>query len=268
MKENFYKCMVLNDVLMNTMRREIREILAVAGIIYFHFTEIYFDGRRYFFSTHPQFIEYVYTTDLYKMSLLLYEPALLDSSSVLWKNLSLQDHLKDVRNAFMIGNDGGTVIYRSRKSVKLYHFSAKDTSGIIDLFSAKRPLLHTFINYFHVKYSSVINELSKNKFYIPVADPTNYVSIKHTFNQTLLDKIHCKRYYLHTVNKFLTSKEFNIVNELMLGKTANQISKSLSVSKKTIETHIQNIKNKFNAKKISQVLLLLRSEPIFSCNVC
>ncbi len=47
-------------------------------------------------------------------------------------------------------------------------------------------------------------------------------------------------------NLYLTKREFLCVTYMALGKTAEEIAIILSISKRTVETYIQNIKRKMN----------------------
>ena len=47
-------------------------------------------------------------------------------------------------------------------------------------------------------------------------------------------------------NLYLTEREFECVGYLTRGKTAEEMSIILNISKRTVETHIQNIKRKMN----------------------
>lgn len=52
----------------------------------------------------------------------------------------------------------------------------------------------------------------------------------------------------------LTKKEHECLFLLVRGKTASEIALMLNVSKRTIETHIENIKNKFGCTKKSELI--------------
>lgn len=46
-------------------------------------------------------------------------------------------------------------------------------------------------------------------------------------------------------NIYFTQRETQVIKHIMMGKTAKGIAKTLSISPRTVETHIENIKNKF-----------------------
>ena len=68
------------------------------------------------------------------------------------------------------------------------------------------------------------------------------------------------RYYL-TMNEYghayLTTKEMTCVRWMSIGKTAEEIAMIENNSIKTIQRHIENIKNKLNCQKKEQVIKIL-----------
>jgi len=52
---------------------------------------------------------------------------------------------------------------------------------------------------------------------------------------------------------FLTKKEIECICWLIKGKSADETSKMLNVSRRTVETHLNNVKRKLNCYKMFQV---------------
>jgi LuxR family quorum-sensing system transcriptional regulator SolR len=63
---------------------------------------------------------------------------------------------------------------------------------------------------------------------------------------------------LHLFNSPVFSRrETDCIKHLLLGKTATQIGDTLFISRRTVETHMENIKNKIGCSKKSEVIFTL-----------
>lgn len=65
------------------------------------------------------------------------------------------------------------------------------------------------------------------------------------------------RYYLGTEdfnNTYFTGREITVFKKILLGYSANQMAKSLNISQKTIESYIENIKYKVQAKSKGEII--------------
>ncbi|KTD47640.1 helix-turn-helix transcriptional regulator [Legionella quateirensis] len=105
----------------------------------------------------------------------------------------------------------------------------------------------------------------------PLTDPNNNVAgliyycrpcpkdeifrILRQYDETL--QINSHHYTLNdNENKYaLTNREYECVFLLIRGKTAKEIGTLLSLSKRTIESYIENIKNKMNCKNKAEILV-------------
>ena len=68
-----------------------------------------------------------------------------------------------------------------------------------------------------------------------------------------------KRFYINTMagNTYLTRKEIECIYWILLGKSAEEISLILACSKRTIEIHLNNSKQKLGVTKITQVIKMV-----------
>jgi DNA-binding NarL/FixJ family response regulator len=66
-----------------------------------------------------------------------------------------------------------------------------------------------------------------------------------------------KRLYIEDYNCYLTKKEISIIRQYGQGKKIEDIAKSIFLSPKTIQTHINNVKEKLACNKASQLTKIL-----------
>jgi DNA-binding CsgD family transcriptional regulator len=86
----------------------------------------------------------------------------------------------------------------------------------------------SFILEFQEKAKTLINIAKKLKFSVS-SEPTKTKKSGYQFG-----------------NLYLTEREFECINYLTRGKTAEEIAIILNISKRTVETHVNNIKRKMN----------------------
>ena len=71
-----------------------------------------------------------------------------------------------------------------------------------------------------------------------------------------LFKDNLDRFFINTPveDSYLTKREVECLIWIALGKSSQEVADILMVSHRTVETHLVNIKQKFNCNKISQII--------------
>jgi len=120
-------------------------------------------------------------------------------------------------------------------------------------------------SHFQAKYINKALSLGANGF---LSKSINKREIKSTLDNILGNKIYlCKECYreldlnkMHEQNpkisfkELLTSRELEVLEQLVGGKSSTQIGELLFISKDTVETHKKHLYEKFDVKKITQLV--------------
>lgn len=116
--------------------------------------------------------------------------------------------------------------------------------------------LKKFCFYFSHKISTVVRLSRLNKI-IPI-NPTPYIiescasDLNAMLGDRFLSEIQLDEYREQQLG--LTVRELHCVDHLLLGKTGPEIAKALSLSPRTVETHLLNLKNKLSCNSKSELI--------------
>lgn len=133
-----------------------------------------------------------------------------------------------------------------------YFTSTKDNHEIIEEYINNMVLFERFSFYFKGKFSDIMTDLEMKNARSPTISPTIFE--KSCFSSSK-DEQEIKNFISDTpINKFflnnngqdvsLSPQEFKCLALLSRGKTAKEIGRSLTLSSRTVESYIENIKCK------------------------
>lgn len=112
----------------------------------------------------------------------------------------------------------------------------------IDLFLNKKESFERFSNEFRDKIESTLNKLKVNQGYLPVSmRPGTQDLFEYAISQK-------------GPKKPLTPREMSILKHLSFGQTNQEIANELHLSRRTVESYIETLKNKLGVEKKSQIL--------------
>jgi len=162
------------------------------------------------------------------------QPTLTKNRYVLWDSLDTNDIiLKDSRDLIQVDH-GITIIHHTEEGTGFFNFGQRyaDLSNL-NIIINSFPILDKFILYFY--------ENTKNLFKVA---KSNSLIIEP--NVTFTPKKSPSR-------SFLTQREKDCVDWYLSGKNSGEIALILGISRRTVETHIENIKLKFNCNNLFQL---------------
>ncbi|MCK5536840.1 MAG: response regulator transcription factor [Bacteroidales bacterium] len=73
--------------------------------------------------------------------------------------------------------------------------------------------------------------------------------------QKIRDKMNDDKKQFISYNSIITNREFEILKHIAKGKSAQEISKALFISPRTVDTHRKNIMKKLDIHKISELII-------------
>lgn len=158
-------------------------------------------------------------------------PQLSQYNYILWTGLDRNDPIL-IDSKEMLGVEFGiTLIKREEDGIGFYNLGTKSTdSSVINRYVNNLDHYENFILEFKEKAESILRAAKNLKFCIKSESAINEP----------------KKQGYQFGNLYLTDREFECVKYLARGKTAEEICIILNISKRTVETHIKNIKRKMN----------------------
>ncbi len=242
------------------------------GIAFFDYVKVYKDRSRLHLGNNPEWVKYFFQNH-YQEKLLYFE----DFSHIrqgtnisninLWNNAySNYEIARSISEQF--GLTGGNVITikSCEEYIENFYIAADiDNKNIFNIYANQFNLIERFIFYFRDKAKRLIIKANQNRLNSP---DNEQGCIKITQNESLVDiffkQTETNRFYLTGVYEgiYLTRKELQCINLLASGKDFNQIASILNCTSRTIEAHIQNVKDKLHCTKIAQAIYLLTNQSI------
>jgi DNA-binding CsgD family transcriptional regulator len=221
------------------------------NITYFNYVKLFKDGSRFVLTNNADFTESYYQDKRLYQTTAVLNMEQAKTSSVHWFcEFRDQPSYVVARNEFDIDN-GFTIIQPSLadSTTELFYFATKrENYGHIYLYTTCLDAFYRFILYFKEKAKNLTKQANKEKFFI------NIPRVSSTLNNSSVD---LQKFYAETsVNKLhmdldgneivMSKREVDCIYLAMKNKTAKEIGRILSISPRTVETYLSNLKLKSN----------------------
>ena len=233
--KNHFALTSANEV--NDICRPLKDI----GITYFNYLKIYKDGSRELLTNNAPWIDHFYKNALYLTAGVVDVEHLLPKGYFLWSELDLNDPAySQGQESFNIDNGVSFVIKRDEITYLYIFASTKDNMHINNFYIRNVDLFRRFIQYFHDRGSDLIKQAKSNKIVLPQQQIINSnrlknIEIPSNVRRSFYKKTKMDKFYLLDVSDDLY---------LMVGATAKQCARQLGISYRTVETYIEEIKQK------------------------
>ena len=211
---------------------------------FFHYMKSYENGAMATLCTNSHWLEHYYSEQYYKISTFRNSPANYDEQYFLTSALqSSRPIVRDALEGFEIGS-GIALVYPSKDHVETFLFcTGTNSEDPYQFFFNHLDILKNFVLFFRDQGRKLLDEASKNRILLPLPrEKTTLIRSKNEVNFPV------KRYYIND-ETYLTSKEIDCLRYLAEGKSHEEIGLILNNSKRTIDVHVDNLKNKFNTFK-------------------
>lgn len=248
-------------------------------IHYFDYFRTYKDGSRIFLCSSLAWAEYFLNQCYGNSKNFTFEvPSGLTYFS--WeqiKNLLIktdkmlfENKLKDAYSNFNIAN--GIVITENHGDyVDYYNFATSpDKDNIQEFYSENTDILKRFILYFREKANDLIKISSEHKFVPCEIEDVNH-SEKYGYKENKFEaqrkifseKTEINRFYLSDYQTYLTKREVICLKLLSKNLLVKQIADQLSLSQRSVEFYIRNIKLKLNLHRQSELIAFVNNCHLF-----
>lgn len=217
------------------LSRHVKEIcepyFTQLGLDHFNYIHRNNNGSITYLCSNPHWLEHYLQKEYPKIGAFEQNETLSDYKFLLWNGLDKDDSiLTDSRE--IIGVEHGiALVQKENDGFGFYNLGTKSSNpSIINKYINSIPQYEKFILAFQEKARTLMREAKKIKF-------GNHSSPIITRESKL---------GYQTGNPHLTARELQCIDYLSLGKTAEEIAIILNISKRTVESHVQNIKQKLN----------------------
>jgi DNA-binding CsgD family transcriptional regulator len=147
------------------------------------------------------------------------------------------------------------LLFRRTTYVEVFVFGlTKNHKNFFDIFVNEAGFLERFCIFFREAIHDTINDVAQNKI---LFDPTDSqmlfkdIELKNdNAYRNFLDDVHLKKYRITTKSGavILSKREFECLLWFAKGKTAKQTARILSLSPRSVEAYINNLKNKLGCQ--------------------
>lgn len=253
-----------------TYIQEICAPLKNYGVDLFIYSKSFSNGKYIFLTTNPEWSEH-YVPNVYNLN---YAQNHLFQESI-QTNYLISPELYPQNPTFKIakekfGFNGGFMMPFQNKSYRevCYFGSSNPNFNYHNFFLQNIDVMTIFKSYFKEKSADIIKAVEKEKLpsiteYLQGINidinPQHLLPLPSEIKKQLLPILSSTRHYLpyDPEGRYLTNSERNCVNWLLKGKTADEIAIINGVSRRTIETYITRMKDKFNCNKTISLIFTL-----------
>lgn len=241
---------------------ELCKPLTKLGITSFNYVRTFEDGSQINLSNIPSWLEYFYNNEFYHVGEFERHPSNYQFGFALWPHLSGQRIFYDARSYFNIDH-GITIIQNWNNYCDFYYFgTTSDNHAIINFYLNNIDLLKRFILYFKDKASFIIKLANKDRIILPdhfEKHELAQVNQQHTrsdYKIEFMKETAIRNFQLtgDLDGEVLTNRQLNCVIYLLEGKTAKEIGRTLGLSYRTVESHLSNLKARFNCSTKSELI--------------
>ena len=230
---------------------KISEPLRKLGISFFNHIRFYNDGSVLALTTDAEWLKFCLKNERPREGNILG----LNSGIYLWTDILETEVILDAQNDFKIHH----VIQFIEKQLlftDVFAFGGGfKNSTLISFYFNNIDVLKNFISFFKYKAKTLINQADMNKFNTPeiMKVPSldiaikNYV-LKNDKKIALYDVFHKGK--LHS----LTKRQLDCLRYISCGYSCKDVANILSVSPRTVETHVNILKNKLYCKNKKELV--------------
>ena len=224
-------------------------------VSHFSFVRIYNNGERAHLSMNADLQEFFYKKfhTYVKRDNLTNNTLGLDTGYIRWDDMFTHELFSDVRESFDTAN--GLVLVNKQADYSELTFigsTAADIEGT-ERYVTHLDLLEQFLVYFKQRAAHLLATAEKQRILTPAtpiktALPKVYPRLTLTQRQQFLQELNPNR-------PTITPREQECIQYFALGLSIKEVAaKCGNISPRTVERHLENLKNKFNCRKTVQLI--------------
>lgn len=235
-------------------------------IHYYNYVRIFHDGSRISLTNNKAWATYIFT--YHEQHKFLFEECLPErgySQYAIWDNDKKHRDdslLKIAREQYNIDH-GLTITTAYEGYVELQYFgTSKENDSINHFYLNNLDFINSFSAFFREKASHIIRKAEKEKiflkehmpFWLDKKNKLDKIRRNQHFNEVFNYQV--ERYYLSGKYKhvYLTVREAQCLTAIIDGLTAKECARIFDISPKTVQIHIEKVKQKMNCHRRSELV--------------
>ncbi len=262
-------------LLLSTELNNLCKPLDLIHVNHFTYLKQFNDGSRVSLSNKPEWIEDYYKLNLYNSSLFEQKPSEYKSEFNIW----IGDYDLDVyRHGRLYYNTAHSITITEPQHNSCEHFlfsTAPEHQQAIQYLANNMDILYHFIAFIKDRGAHIFKSANNNKIAIPkpledstewqkYIDSKNYYAQMQQAKKLFLKATPIHRYKFESGDNKgiqLTQREITCVTLLLKNKTAAETADIMNISRRTVESYLDNIRFKLNCNsKIELINLFLKSK--------
>jgi DNA-binding CsgD family transcriptional regulator len=246
------------------------------NITYFNFVRKYDNNpSKICLCNNAKWMDHFYTNELYKhlkfkdtQTFLRYGEYSNNLVIILWISSPETRVIKEQREYFNIDH-GISIVFRYPKHMECFYLATtKYNNYMSNVYINNLSEIIRFTHYFKDKGEKLIATASQPENRITENNYNTENQIKSTILSTqkneIVKIIKPNRYFLHKNNEdiIISDREMSCIELLMAGISANESAKILGISKRTVEKHVENVKQKIGHNSKGELIKFMYSNMI------
>lgn len=246
--------------------KEIREICKplfdTLKINYFDYSRFYPDNTAFGLFTDPEYVSFFRNHDCYKSG----PKHILLPGKHLWVSYIDHQFLSEAREYF--NHDHGlTILTQYPEYHEVCNFSTStENKQILELYLNNGDFIQRFIGYFKAKAELIIKKCSNQRVLI-TPQSNSKRNERDLIDKVIADLSLNKDFYAELYGELVTlsRREAECISGILQGKTSKVIANELTISNRTVDTHLENAKEKLDCgSKIDLIRKINSQEIIFN----
>ena len=258
------------------LKDDIELLKSHLGISGFGYLKMFFDNKYFFASSDSKltddFVRHANNTVIFCDKAL---PICKGYNAIVWPKAT-EHHSMDLYKKNNHWN-GISLFKRNKNHIDLYWFaSSLDDSLASDFYLDNSKLLISFVQYWRNKTRN-ISDFETPKELATFVDGVDFSNIDKIASAQKAEKDRIKKFselmrkggvnlQTSSGNVHLTAKESECLDLLSKGNTGKEVAMHLNISHRTVEVHINNVRNKTGSLYKSDLVKLYREQTIDLCN--
>lgn len=220
------------------------------------------DGSVFYLCSNHDWIKHYYDQKYPSIGAFEQNDTFSKDKYVLWSSLDCGDKILQDSKKIISVEHGITIIEKLNKGIAYFNMgNSNSNASVINDYINNLEILNEFVMRFFDIAKPLLNQSQNNCFILPksTGEDLSLCNIIHESTELKLKKF----YFGDNKKDYLNQGEFICVQWYLRGKTSAEISQILSISKRTVETHIANIKRKLNCRNLMQlgyIIALIQSK--------
>ena len=258
--------------------------LEIFQIHHVTYLKLFNDGSRISLSNKPEWLADYYGLNLYDSSLFEKRPSEYQAEFSVWigeYDLEVYQHGKHYYNTY----HSITINEPVEDGCEFYLFSTSQAHAkAIQYLSNHIDILYHFILYVKNRGQHLFQQQKSMRLWLPEiqknpqspeidvndVNDINYSEVMMNLRHKFLKETPIRQYAFKLDNDEkiqLTQRELHCISHLLNNKTAVEISAAMHISKRTVESHLENIKQKLQCENKPALIKLLQQDRLLR-SVC